>query len=264
MSRTGQPGRSVSARLLDVLFAFRAGRSRLSLAELTRATGLPHASVRRLALELVEAGALDRARDGTFTVGIRLWELGTLAPLSLPLRTVALPYMQDLHAALRQHVQIAVLDGTSAVLVERLSADRAVDVAFRTGGRLPLHSSGVGKVLLAHAAPELADAVVREGLPATTPRTVTDPGLLRAELADIRESGTASVYGETSPGVNSVATRVLDAEGSVVAALGVVVRAGTVDLRTVRPAVIAGGLAVSRGLGWRTEVGVRRGSANFA
>ncbi|MCX5536037.1 IclR family transcriptional regulator [Streptomyces sp. NBC_00006] len=257
MSRTGQPGRSVSARLLDVLFAFRAGRSRLTLAELTRATGLPHASVRRLALELVEAGALDRARDGTFTVGIRMWELGTLAPLSFPLRTVALPYMEDLHAALRQHVQIAVLDGTSAVLVERLSAERAVDVEFRPGGRLPLHSSGVGKVLLAHAAPELIDVLVRNGLPAPTPRTLTEPQRLRAELAEVRESGAATVYGETSPGVDSVATRVLDADGAVVAALGVVVRAGTADLRAVRPAVIASGLAVSRGLGWLPRSGVR-------
>lgn len=257
MPRTGQPGRSVSARLLDVLFAFKAGRSRLTLAELTRLTGLPHASARRLALELVAAGALDRARDGTFTIGIRLWELGTLAPLSLPLRAVALPYMEDLHGALRQHVQIAVLDGTSALLVERLSAERAVDVAFRTGGRLPLHSSGVGKVLLAHAAPELVDALVRDGLGAPTARTVTDPALLRAELAEVRESGAATVHGETSPGVDSVATRILDADGEVVAALGVVVRAGTVDLRTVRPAVIASGLAVSRRLGWHPASGVR-------
>jgi len=243
-----------------VLFAFRTGRSRLTLAELTRATGLPHASVRRLALELVAAGALDRARDGTFTVGIRLWELGTLAPLSLPLRTLALPYMEDLHGALRQHVQIAVRDGTSAVLVERLSADRAVDVAFHPGGRLPLHSSGVGKVLLAHAAPELIDSLLRDGLAAHTPSTVTEPARLRAELDEVRESGAATVHGETSPGVDSVATRVLDGDGVVVAALGVVVRAGTVDLRTVRPAVIASGLAVSRRLGWQPAKGIHRGS----
>ncbi|MEV1025747.1 IclR family transcriptional regulator [Streptomyces sp. NPDC050264] len=257
MPHSRQPGRSVSARLLDVLFAFRATKPRLTLAELTRATGLPHASVRRLALELVAAGALDRSPDGTFTVGIRLWEVGTLAPLSLPLRTVALPYMEDLHGALRQHVQIAVLEGTSAVLVERLSANHAVDVAFRPGGRLPLHSSGVGKVLLAHAGPELTEALLRDGLLAHTPSTVTDPVRLRAQLAEARESGTAEVHGETSPGVDSVATRVLDGDGEVVAALGVVVRAGTVDLRTVRPAVIASGLAVSRRLGWQSATGIR-------
>lgn len=211
----------------------------------------------RLALELVEAGALDRTPDGGFTVGIRLWQLGTLAPLSMPLRTIALPYMDDLHAALRQHVQLAVLEGMSALLVERLSAGHAVDVTSRPGGHLPLHGSGVGKILLAHAAPELTDQVIEAGLSAHTQRTLTDPVLLRAQLAECRETGVAYVHGETSPGADSVATRILNADGNVVAALSVVVRAGTVDLRTIRPAVIASGLAVSRRLGWHPPTGVR-------
>ncbi|WP_039940320.1 IclR family transcriptional regulator [Streptomyces himastatinicus] len=257
MPRTSQPGRSVSARLFDVLFAFRPGRSRLTLADLTRETGLPHATARRLTLELVEAGALDRAPDGSFSVGLRLWQLGTLAPLSVPLRTIALPFMDDLHTALRQHVQLAVLEGTEAVLVERLSAGNAVDVVSKIGGRLPLHCSGVGKVLLAHAGPELMEQVIAQGLEAYTDRTVTAPARLRALLAECRETGVAFVRQERTPGVESVATRVIDADGEVVAALSVVVGAGSVDLRTVRPAVIASGLAVSRRLGWRPSAGVR-------
>ncbi|WP_405622387.1 IclR family transcriptional regulator [Streptomyces sp. NBC_00076] len=263
MPRTSQPGRSVSSRLLDVLFAFRPGRSRLTLADLTRETGLPHATVRRLALELVEAGALERARDGGFTVGIRLWQLGTLAPLSLPLRTVALPFMDDLHTALRQHVQLAVLEGTEAVLVERLSAGSAVDVMSRIGGRLPLHCSGVGKVLLAHAGPELIEQVIAQGLSAYTDRTITDPARLLEQLDECHETGVAVVLQEATSGADSVATRVLDDEGRVVAALSVVVSAGSVDLRTVRPAVIASGLAVSRRLGWRPPAGVGRAQQSY-
>ncbi|WP_208777905.1 IclR family transcriptional regulator [Streptomyces griseorubiginosus] len=262
MPRTSEPGRSVSSRLLDVLFAFRAGRSRLTLAELTRDTGLPHATVRRLAMELVEAGALERASDGSFTVGIRLWQLGTLALLSLPLRTVALPFMDDLHTALRQHVQLAVLEGTEAVLVERLSSGRAVDVMSQPGGRLPLHCSGVGKVLLAHAGSELIEQVLAQGLPAYTERTVTDPVRLREQLDECRETGVAVVLQEATLGADSVATRVLDDEGKVVAALSVVVGAGSVDLRTVRPAVIASGLAVSRRLGWRPSARIEQGACS--
>lgn len=257
MPRSNQPGRSVTSRLFDVLFAFRPGRSRLTLADLTRETALPHATVRRLALELVEAGALDRAPDGGFTVGIRLWQLGTLAPLSVPLRTVALPFMDDLHTALHQHVQLAVLEGTEAVLVERLSAGHAVGVMSRIGGRLPLHSSGVGKVLLAHAGPELIEQVIAQGLPAYAPRTITDPARLRTLLAECRDTGVAVVHEETTPGADSVATRIINADGEVVAALSVVVGAGSVDLRAVRPAVIASGLAVSRRLGWQPSAGVR-------
>lgn len=258
MSRTSEPGRSVTSRLFEVLYVFRAGRSRLTLADLTRATGLPHATVRRLALELVETGALDRSSDGRFSVGIRMWQLGALAPLGVPLRTLALPYMEDLNTALGQHVQLAVLDGTEAVLVERVSAGGAVDVVSRVGGRLPLHSSGVGKVLLAHTDPALIDQVIEHWPTAFTPRTLIDPGQLRQALEDCRQTGVALVRGETRLAADSVATRVMNADGEVVAAISVVVTAGSVDLRVVRPAVIAAGLAVSRRIGWQPSVGVHR------
>lgn len=182
---------------------------------------------------------------------------GTLAPLSVPLRTAALPFMDDLHTALRQHVQLAVREGAEAVLIERLSAGNAVDVVSRLGGRLPLHSTGVGKALLAHAGAELVEQVIAQGLRRYTERTVTDPARLRTMLAECRETGVAVVRQETAPGVDSVATRVLNADGEVVAALSVVVGAGSVDLRAVRPAVIASGLAVSRRLGWHPSAGVR-------
>ncbi|XVQ09373.1 IclR family transcriptional regulator [Spirillospora sp. CA-255316] len=260
MPRTSQPGRSVASRLFEVLFAFRPGRTRLTLADLTRRTGLPHPTVRRLALDLVQAGALERAPDGSFTIGIQMWQLGTLAPLSVPLRTLALPFMQDLHTALRQHVQLAVLEGTEAILVERMSAGDAVGVISRVGGRLPLHSSGVGKILLAHARPGLADEVIEQGLTAHTPRTITEPARLRQALEECRQTGVALVREETTLGADSVATRIINADGQVVAALSVVVKTGSVDLRTVKPAVIASGLAVSRSLGWDPVVGVRHGS----
>ncbi len=97
MPRTSEPGRSVSSRLLQVLFAFQPEESDLSLAELERKTGLPHATVRRLVMELTNAGALNRRSDGRLTIGPRLWQLGTPAPLTESLRTTAQPFMEDLY-----------------------------------------------------------------------------------------------------------------------------------------------------------------------
>ncbi|NEK56727.1 IclR family transcriptional regulator [Geodermatophilus sabuli] len=261
MPRTSEPGRSVSSRLLEVLFAFRPGHTRLTLAGLARQTGMPQATVRRLALELVRAGALDLGSDGSLTVGTRLWQLGTLAPRTQPLRTVAMPFLEDLYTALRQHVQLAVLEGREAVVVERLSRPGAVGLTSQVGGRLPLHSSGVGKVLLAHADGALFDGLVERGLDRFTPRTVTDPAHLRRELGDCRRTGTATVREEMTAGADSVATRIMDADGHVVAALSVVVASGSVALRTVIPSVVASGLGMSRRLGWIPSVGVRHGVA---
>jgi DNA-binding IclR family transcriptional regulator len=259
MPRTSQPGRSVSSRLLEVLFAFRPGHTRVTLAGLARRTGIPQPTVRRLALELVAAGALDLAPDGMLTVGTRLWQLGTLAPLTEPLRTVALPFMEDLYTALQQHVQLAVLEEREAVVVERRSAPDAVGLLSQVGGGLPLHSSAVGKVLLAHGDAPLFDALVKRGLDRFTPHTITDPERLRRELGDCRRTGTAIVREELTPGADSVAARIMDAEGSVVAALSVVVRSGSVPLRAVIPPVVASGLGISRRLGWSPNSTVREG-----
>ncbi|WP_131735828.1 IclR family transcriptional regulator [Actinomadura roseirufa] len=257
MPRTSEPGRSVSSRLLEVLFAFQPGQSVLSLADLVRTTGLPHATVRRLAMELTEAGALSRRHDGRFTIGLRLWRLGTLAPLTESLRTKAQPFMEDLYTALHQHVQLAVLDGTEAVIIERLSAPRAPGLVSQVGGRLPLHCSGVGKVILAHGGTGLIDAVLAGGLRRYTPETVVDPAALRAELAECRRTGTAVVRGELTPGADSIAARVVDGEGRVVAALSVVVRSGSVNHQAALPTLVASGLGVSRVLGWRPGVRIR-------
>jgi DNA-binding IclR family transcriptional regulator len=257
MPRTSEPGRSVSSRLLEILFTFRAERSDLSLTELVHETGIPIATVRRLVLELVGAGALERRSDGRFTVGLRLWQLGTLAPLTESLRTLAQPFMEDLYTALRQHVQLAVLEGQQAVVIERLSAPKAVELVSQVGGRLPLHCSGVGKVLLSHSGTGVIESVLGGHLPRHTSRTVVDPGLLRPQIAACRRTGTATVRGELTEDADSVATRIVDGNGRIVAALSVVVRSGSVKHRAALPSVVASGLGISRQLGWRPGIRLR-------
>jgi DNA-binding IclR family transcriptional regulator len=257
--RTSEPGRSVGSRLLEILFAFRPGRSVLSLAELVRETGLPHATARRLARELVAAGALDRRDDGRFAVGLRLWQLGTLAPRAESLRALARPFIDDLYTALGQHVQLAVLADDHAVIIERVSAPHAVGLTSRMGGRLPLHCSGVGKVLLSHADPGVVEPILTAKLSRYTPHTNVDPGSLRRELAACRRTGVALVREELTAGADSVATRIVDGEGHVIAAMSVVVRAGSVDLQGLIPTMVASGLGISRTLGWQPGVAIQGG-----
>lgn len=249
MPTASESGRSVASRLLEVMFAFRPGHDCLSLADLTRRTGMPHATARRLVQELLAAGVLEQTDQGKYVVGLKVWELGTRAPRSMPLRAAALPFMEDLHAALRQHVQLAVREGLEAVVVERMSNPKAVGLVSQVGGRLPLHSSGVGKVLLAHGGAELFDRVATERLRAYTPATITDPEKLRGDLAECRRTGFAVVREETSVSTQSVAVPVFGATGEVIAALSVVVAAGTVNLASVVPALVAAGRGISRGMG---------------
>jgi DNA-binding IclR family transcriptional regulator len=134
-------------RAFSLLAAFDAGHRSLTLGELSRRSGIPTSSTLRLATRLMAWGALERAADGRFSIGLRLWEVASLAPRGQGPKQVALPFMGDLEEVTRQHVLLAVRQGTEALLVERLSAHQAMDVLYRVGGRMPLHSTGVGLVV---------------------------------------------------------------------------------------------------------------------
>ncbi|MEU4690293.1 helix-turn-helix domain-containing protein [Actinoplanes sp. NPDC023714] len=141
-------GDPVVDRALSLLFTCDAGHPRLTLSELSRRSKIPASSALRLANRLLAWGVLERDDDGRFAVGLRLFEVASLAQRGHGLREVALPYMGDLAEATRQHVLLAVRDGTEAVLVERFSGHDAIPVLYRVGGRLPLHATGVGLILL--------------------------------------------------------------------------------------------------------------------
>lgn len=235
-----QPGRSVMSKVWQILDAFTPARPELGLTEICRITGLPAPTVHRLARELVGWGALERLDDGAYRVGLRLWEIGSLAPRPRSLRDLARPFMQDLYEATRENVQLAVLDGHQVLYIEKIFGRRAVPVVSSVGGRLPLHATGVGKILLAYSPPSFQEQVIRRGLPRCTPYTIAMPGRLRRVLAETRRSGLAICAEEMSLGTVSVAAPVCDGPGSVVAALSLVMHSFPADTRRLAPAVQIG------------------------
>jgi len=237
---------TVTGRALAILDAFSADHPRLRLAQLSRRTGLPLTTTHRLVGELARWGALERDDTGAYRIGLRLWEVASLAPRSVGLREAALPILGDLYEATHQNVQLAVLDGTDAVYIERISGRDAVHVVTRVGGRLPLHATGVGRVLLAHALDELLERVLAGPLAAYTERTLTDPRRLRRELAEVRRAGVAITRGQIELISTSVAAPVWDS-GQVVAAVSVVVPESHDPHRYV-PAVVAAARGISRAL----------------
>ena len=172
-------GRSVISKVVALLDAFTPTAPELSLNELAALTGLPVSTTYRLASELVAWGGLERVEGGGYRIGLRLWEIGSLAPRGETLREVALPFMNDLYEATHENVHLAVLDGTEALYVEKLSAARDAG-ATRRGGRLPLHATAVGKVLLAYGPDSLFREMSPTGWPAT-PRTPSSPGAPSAD-----------------------------------------------------------------------------------
>jgi DNA-binding IclR family transcriptional regulator len=227
-------GVSVTSRVLDVLAAFSAHHPALTLSELSRRAGLPLTTTHRIVGELTTWGALERDAEGRYRVGVRLWEIAALAPRAVGLRESAMPFLEDVYETTRQNVQLAVLDGPDVLYLERLSARGAVSVISRVGGRLPVHATGVGQVLLAHADPAVQERVLAAPLPRLTPHTITSPRELRRVLAEIRRDGYVVADRQVENHSSSVAAPVHGPDDTVVAALSVVVPAGDVH-STVGP-----------------------------
>lgn len=253
-------GDPVVDRALALLDAFDAAHRALTLGELSRRSRIPASSALRLATRLVAWGALERDDDGLFTVGLRLWEVASLAPRAHELRQVALPFLRDLEEVTRQHVLLAVRDGGEALLVERLSAHRAMPVLYRVGGRMPLHSTGVGIVLLAFAEPELQEEVLAKPLVHEPEKIPVSPAALRRSLAEARRDGAAVFRRRNPQPLVSVAAPIFDASERAIAALSVVVPQERAEPRLLVPAVRTVGRSISRGLGARRSIGIREGA----
>ncbi|GAA3311189.1 IclR family transcriptional regulator [Nonomuraea dietziae] len=239
------PPPSVAGKVMAILDAFSHGETRLTLTEICRRADLPLATGHRLVGELTRGGFVERMPDGAYRVGIRLWRIGAQAAAAADLRELALPYMEDLYEVTHANVQLAVRRGLKALYLERLRGPSSVPIVSRVGGELPLHATGVGRVLLAFAPEQVTEEVVSSGLPALTRHTVTDPVRLRAALAEVRRTGVAVTREEMTLGTCSVAAPVRGAGGEVIAALSIVTRPRA-DLRAVVPTLITTARALSR------------------
>ena len=215
------PGATVTSRALALLGAFDEHHRRLTLTELAARAELPLPTAHRLVGELVAWGALTRTPTGEYAVGRRLWDLGLLAPVQTGLRELASPYLHDLYGATLATVHLAVRDGTEVLYVDRLAGHASVPVVSSVGSRLPLHCTGVGKVLLAHAPAEVQRSVLADPI-RITPYTITQPGLLRRQLSRVQRDGYATTTEEMSLGACSIAVPIRRGF-DVVAALGIVV-----------------------------------------
>ncbi len=242
---TSAPGASVASRLLAMIGAFDERHRSLALSELAQRAGLPLPTAHRLAGELVAGGALQRRDDGRYVAGRLLWEAGLLAPVEGGLRQVAEPFLHDVYAATLATVHLAVRDGDKVLYLERMMGRASVPIVSSVGSRLPMHCTGVGKVLLAYA-PRDVQLQVFANLTRVTPYTITQPPVLAAQLERIRRDNLATTTEEMSLGACSLAVPVVrSSDDAVVAAIGVVVP----NLKRDRQRLLGALQVAARGIG---------------
>ncbi|PXY19528.1 IclR family transcriptional regulator [Prauserella muralis] len=245
--------RSVLRRALRILDTFSSSVTDLSLSEMSRRSGVPLTTTHRIVTELHEWGALERTDAGEYRIGLRLWEVAALAPRSVGLQRIALPFMQDLYETTHRGVHLAVRTQDEVVFVERFVSPERASARPRVGGRYALHATAVGLVLLAHAPVEVQEEVLGRPLTTYTPRTYSSERELRQVLADVRRNGYAISDRQIDPDYVSVAAPIYGPDNTVVAALSLIVPHTESHGPNVAHLVQATARGISRALGAPTR-----------
>jgi IclR family pca regulon transcriptional regulator len=201
-----------------VLLAFDADRPNPSLAELAAATGLSRPAVRRILLTLQRLGYV-QAEGARWRLTPRVLSIGQHYSGSNALIELAQPHLLELAEQTQEAASLAALDGTEVVYIARVPVRRIMSINVSIGTRVPAHATSMGRALLAWAPEAAVDRVVRAGLRALTPQTITDPERFRAALRTVREQGWSIVAEEMEEGLLSASAPVRDGAGAVVAAL---------------------------------------------
>lgn len=206
-------------RGLAVLQAFDEDRPVATMAELAAATGLSRPTVRRILLTLRDLGYV--ANEGSrWRLTPRVLGIGRHYSASNAIVEVSQPHLMRLAEHTGESASLAALDGTDAVYIARVPVRRIMSINVALGSRVPAHATSMGRVLLAWRPYEqIQEFIDSSGLPACTPRTVTDPSIFRGALRTVRDQGWSLVAGELEPGLVSVAAPVRDQNGTVIAAL---------------------------------------------
>jgi IclR family acetate operon transcriptional repressor len=225
---TGRFSLTAIDRAMTILEAFE-DSTELSLADVSRASGLSEATALRYATSLTTHGLLERnGRTGRYRLGMRLFLLGGHALRDRDPRSAALPHMQRLRERFDETVNLATRNGDELILIEVLESRRPIRKGAHLGERDRWATSALGKAILAH----LAESEARLLL-AGEVSTDFDLDRLLAELGVIRARGYAVDNGECEPDLRCVAAVIFDRVGTPCHALSVAGPESRLALRSV-------------------------------
>ncbi|MDN5896337.1 MAG: IclR family transcriptional regulator [Nocardioides sp.] len=225
---------TVLGKAMLVLQAFSPDDRGVGFTDLQQRTSLAKGTLHRLVADLVALRLLDR-EEGEYHLGRGLFELGMRASVERGLLEVATPFLEDLYERTHETVHLGLREGREVVYVAKMGGHQQAKSPSRLGGRMPLHATAIGKVLLAHGPAQLQQEVLSGALERLAPRTITAPGILRRQLDEIVERGVGFEFEESTIGLVCVAAPIFDRADEAVAAVSV-----TGPVTRLRPQTHAG------------------------
>ncbi|AUH39341.1 IclR family transcriptional regulator [Streptomyces sp. CMB-StM0423] len=208
-------------RAAAILHLLARGSGRLGVSELSGSLGLAKGTVHGLLRTLQQVGFVEQDRDtGKYRIGDTLRDLRSGHVDANELRSRALNWADGLAARSREAVRIGVPADGRVLVVHHVFRPGDPQQTLDVATTLPAHATALGKVLLAY---DVNTPAVLGGEPpaAYTPRTLTAPAVLLAELRRVREAGWAGEHGERRLEEAGIAAPLRGPGGLVVGALGI-------------------------------------------
>ena len=207
---------SASTASEKTLLVLEAALTHSRFTEVVEATGLAKATAHRILATLVDRQFVTVDHDGSYLPGPKVLSLAGRALARIDISAIAKPFVDELVTKSHCTVHLGVVNGDEIIYLIRADSDKPYLMPSRVGLAIPMHSTGIGKVVLSdYTDDELERYVARAGLPRRTAHTITTLAALRTEIADVRRRGYALDREENVPGLGCVAAPVRDLTGTV-------------------------------------------------
>lgn len=193
----------------------------IGVADIAKALKMSPSKVSRMLATVETEGLFEkRQSNGKYRLGILFFELGVLYAYHHPLRKIVRPHLEQMAEEIKLTVSWAILKKNRVIVLDRIQNLPIDALAYRVGLNLPIHTTSVGKILLAHLSEEEQDRVLKSiELVKAADASVTDPKLIKERLKRYRETGFSTDEEETYKGVNCIAVPIINGEGKVIAAI---------------------------------------------
>lgn len=211
------------ARALHLIEIMSEYNHEISVTDLSNKLGWPKSTTYGILSTLRDYRYIDQSpTTGRYKIGVRFFEIGNIVSRSWDIHTIAVPHLLKLNAVVSEIVQLATENNGDVLYLEKIDTTKTLDIVSDRGHRLPMHCSGLGKVLLAyHNSAEVNYILSHKGMPAKTSRTITDPAELKQQLEIIRQQELAIDDREIMDDICCVAAPIFDKEGKVKFAVSV-------------------------------------------
>jgi IclR family KDG regulon transcriptional repressor len=247
------------AMAVRLLKSFSEGEAEIGVTSLSRRLGVAKSTVYRLASTLVSEGLLEQNPETEkYRLGMSLFGLGALVRQRMDVATDARPFLFHLREATGETVHLAILEGPDIVFVLNLESNHAIRMRADLGARKPAFCTAEGRAMLAFQPQDVVNEALGRRLVPRTPKTIIDPQQIRAALDDVRTRGFATEDEQSELGMRSVAAPIRNANGRVVAAIGLagpMQRLSDEALANFAPLVADAARTISARLGYNSLTG---------